>query len=105
MTHRVAACRVDALVDGDIRVVELDGRQILLARLGDEIYAVDAVCTHEDGPLGDGYVDGEAIVCPIHFTMFSLRTGAIIEGPATRPLRTYPVLIEEGTVYVTLGEE
>jgi nitrite reductase/ring-hydroxylating ferredoxin subunit len=102
MSRRVAVCTLDSLPKGSFRVVAVDGHEILLARLNNDIYAVDAVCTHESGPLGEGYLEGDAIVCPIHFTMFSLRTGQILEGPATRPLRTYPVHIEADTVFVTL---
>jgi 3-phenylpropionate/trans-cinnamate dioxygenase ferredoxin subunit len=102
MSRRVAVCTLDSLPEGSFRVVAVDGHEILLARLNNDIYAVDAVCTHESGPLGEGYLEGDAIVCPIHFTMFSLRTGQILEGPATRPLQTYPVHIEADTVLVTL---
>ncbi len=105
MTRRIAACRLEQLADGDFRVVEIEGREILLAQIDGQLYAVDAICTHEDGPLGEGYLEGDAIVCPIHFTMFSLRTGEVLEGPATQALRTYPVTVDDDIVYITLSEE
>jgi nitrite reductase/ring-hydroxylating ferredoxin subunit len=80
MSRRVAVCTLDSLPEGSFRVIAVDGHEILLARLNNDIYAVDAVCTHESGPLGEGYLEGDAIVCPIHFTMFSLTYWANFGG-------------------------
>lgn len=59
---------------------------MLLARVGDDILAVGAECTHYSGPLNEGMLAGDTIRCPLHHACFSLRTGEAISAPAFAPL-------------------
>jgi 3-phenylpropionate/trans-cinnamate dioxygenase ferredoxin subunit len=86
---------------GNVRVFQANGRRIALANVDDEhFYAVDDVCTHDNGPLGEGTLDGSLIECPRHGARFDLATGAVRALPAVRPIRTYPVRFEGDDVYV-----
>src|SRR5438874_1530079 len=67
--------RVDQLKDGEMMLVNVASRELLLARVGDEFLAVDSVCTHAMGYLDEGSLEGCEIVCPLHSGRFDLRTG------------------------------
>jgi 3-phenylpropionate/trans-cinnamate dioxygenase ferredoxin reductase subunit len=69
-------------------------------RVGDEVFAVGATCTHWSGPLAEGIVTGHEIRCPWHHACFSLRTGNVISPPALNPLPRWHVSVREGRAYV-----
>jgi anthranilate 1,2-dioxygenase large subunit len=98
--QRVA--RLDALGDGNVIGVEIDGTPIALYRIGDEIFATDGMCTHATGLLADGWVEDGQIECPLHQARFDIRTGKALCAPATEDLRTYPVKVEGGDVLIDL---
>lgn len=103
---RVAAC--DQIPDNGAVQAHADGVVVTLVRRGDEVFALDDVCTHEEWPMSDGFldvVDGKpVIVCALHGAEFCVRTGRVVSEPAERDLRAYPVRIEEGEVLVGLDE-
>lgn len=75
-------------------------KSIALFRLEDGIYATDNVCSHEYSELSEGMVVNGDVYCPKHGSRFDIRTGAVKDLPATRPVKTYPVKVENGVVYV-----
>lgn len=92
-TGRVRVCSVDDVPAGSGLTVQAAGHDVLLARVGDTLYAVDEECTHDGAPLSDGDLEEATIVCPWHFSRFCLRTGSVLESPAQSPLRTWVVEI------------
>jgi nitrite reductase/ring-hydroxylating ferredoxin subunit len=74
--------------------VELRGRRILLANVEGRFYAVDDTCTHEEASLSAGVLKGELVKCPLHGSLFNVRTGEAQEEPAEEDLSTYPVRLE-----------
>ncbi|HEV2317021.1 MAG TPA: Rieske (2Fe-2S) protein [Thermoplasmata archaeon] len=72
-------------------LVEVAGRSIAVFNLGSQLAAIDAKCTHVGGPLVEGAVSGSNVTCPWHGSEFDLTTGAVKRGPATRPVRSYPI--------------
>ena len=56
--------------------------------------ATQAKCTHRQGPLSEGKLDGSTVTCPWHGAQFNVCTGAVLRGPATQPLKTYRVVVE-----------
>ncbi|BBA96369.1 putative ferredoxin subunit of phenylpropionate dioxygenase [Actinacidiphila reveromycinica] len=85
--------------DGAI-AVEVEGTPIVLARSGGTVYAVGELCSHAEVSLAEGEVYDGTIECWLHGSCFDLRTGAPSNPPATRPITTYRVKVEDGYVHV-----
>jgi nitrite reductase/ring-hydroxylating ferredoxin subunit len=81
------------VVEGRLLGVLVAGAEIVVARVGGTLYAADGVCTHLGAGLKNAQLQGDAIVCHFHGSCFGVRTGAVINGPASRPLRTYEVSV------------
>jgi 3-phenylpropionate/trans-cinnamate dioxygenase ferredoxin component len=82
-----------------LRVVA-DGVELLLCNVNGTFYAIEDVCTHDGGPLDQGTLEGETVVCPRHGATFDVRTGDALTLPAVLPLMTFPVSVEGEDVYV-----
>jgi 3-phenylpropionate/trans-cinnamate dioxygenase ferredoxin subunit len=89
--------------DRGIRVTLGDDR-IAMFRIGDEVFAVGDRCSHAEASLAEGEVFDYEVECPRHGSAFDLRTGKPLALPATKPVPTYEVAIEDGVVYL-LWEE
>ena len=76
---------------------------VALARVEGTWHAIEAWCTHAECPLSDGWVEGTAIRCPCHGSLFDLATGAALDGPAEEPVRSYPTRVVDDRVEVELG--
>jgi 3-phenylpropionate/trans-cinnamate dioxygenase ferredoxin subunit len=85
--------------------VRLGAASIALYRLGGAVHAIDDVCTHAFALLSQGFVEGGTIECPLHQACFDIATGRCLSGPATADLRSYPVRIDGGDVYVRPPDE
>lgn len=81
-------------------LVTAGGKDVLLARVEGQFYAVDSICTHNEGYLDEGSLQGCEIVCPLHSGRFNLKTGAAVWGPVFDPLTTYQVRVEGDSVLV-----
>jgi metal-sulfur cluster biosynthetic enzyme/nitrite reductase/ring-hydroxylating ferredoxin subunit len=101
----VKAARVDEVPVGGKTIVEVDDRILVLFHLPDGFFALDDVCTHDDGPLSEGVMGANTIACPRHGAQFDIRTGKALTMPATRPTRAYRCKVENGEVLVDLGGE
>ena len=85
-------------------LVEAEGHRIALFRLDDSVYAVDDTCSHAEASLSEGEVFDGAVECPRHGSEFDLRSGEPNSLPATRPVATYSTKIDDGIVYLQVGE-
>ncbi len=95
-----AGVAVRDIPDGGMIAGEVSGEPVVLARRGDEVFAVSGTCTHYNGPLVDGIVVGETVRCPWHHACFDLRTGRAERAPAFRPLDVWRVDREGDQVFV-----
>lgn len=91
--------------EGESRVYDLDIARIALCKVGGQIFAIEDVCSHDDGPLGEGCILDHEIECPRHGARFDIRTGAVTRMPAVAPVPVYPVKIEGGRVMIELDED
>src|SRR5258707_7540330 len=91
---------IGALPDGGMLNGRVGSEDVLLARTGDQLFAVGAHCTHYKGPLGDGLIVGDTLRCPWHQACFSLRTGEALRAPALDPIACWRVEREGDRVFV-----
>jgi 3-phenylpropionate/trans-cinnamate dioxygenase ferredoxin subunit len=96
--HHVA--KVSEVAPGTTRRVLVDSAEILLCNIDGKIYAIEDVCTHDGGPLDQGTLEGECVVCPRHGATFDVRTGDALTLPAVMPLMTFEVTIAGDDVFV-----
>src|SRR5919108_6174769 len=100
----VEACAANEIEEEDLIRFDYGGETFAIYRSADnEYFATDGLCTHEFVHLADGLVMGEIIDCPMHNGRFNYKTGEAKGAPACVNLKTYPVKVEGGKVFVRLG--
>lgn len=82
--------------------VEKIGASLAVFNLDGEFFVTDDACTHGPGSLSEGCIVGDHVECDFHNGAFNIRTGAVVTPPCMIPLRTYPVRIEAGRVFIEL---
>lgn len=102
MSDFVPVAKLADLAGNRKLIAEVNDRYIVLVELDGEIYCLDDVCTHDGGPLGEGEIDGNCLVCPRHGAKFDIRTGAAVCMPATEPTATHEVKVEGDQIFVRL---
>ena len=93
-------CAVEDIPEGEVRVVACGARSLALSNIGGQLYAIDNVCTHDDGPLGEGRLQRGRILCPRHGAAFDARTGKVLSLPAVRDVSAYEVTVQGADVLV-----
>jgi nitrite reductase/ring-hydroxylating ferredoxin subunit/uncharacterized membrane protein len=83
--------------------VEVEGKGVLLYRMNGRVYAIGAVCSHAGGPLEKGQFRDGCVQCPWHDSVFDLRNGRVVHGPATRPEASFLTRVRDGRVELRLG--
>lgn len=95
---------LDEIPDGEVRVVDVGERSLCVGRtLDGRVGAIDNVCTHDGGTLGEGELDGVSVECPRHGARFDLFTGEVKALPAVVPVTAYPVRVVDGRIEVDLS--
>jgi naphthalene 1,2-dioxygenase system ferredoxin subunit len=87
----------------DVVGVAAAGKDLALYSVEGQVYATDNICTHGHARLCDGFLEGFEIECPLHQGKFDIRDGRPMCEPVTEALRSYPVKIEGGRVFVDVG--
>lgn len=90
------------LAAGQMRVYEVAGKSVLLCHTEEGYFAVDNTCSHDDGPLEGGELDGCEIECPRHGARFDARTGTALCLPAVTGIRHYPTRIQGNEVQIKM---
>lgn len=92
--------RLDELAAGQVRCVDAEGTPVVLARVGEHVYACGDTCAHRGGPLGEGKLTGTRLACPWHGWHFDVRTGECVFPGRGARVPSYPVRLEAGEVWV-----
>lgn len=102
MADFVAVARLDELPDGGMKQVIAHGEPVGLYRVADEVFALDDYCSHEQTYLTEGDFDLEEleVECPLHGSRFNVVTGDVRILPATKPVASYEVRVEDGLIMV-----
>jgi 3-phenylpropionate/trans-cinnamate dioxygenase ferredoxin component len=88
------------LPNGERLFVDIGDKPIVILNIAGQFFAIRDVCTHDDGPLGDGMIEGNNIVCPRHGGEFDYRTGQAVQMPAVVDIPAYPVRVVDGNIQV-----
>jgi nitrite reductase/ring-hydroxylating ferredoxin subunit/uncharacterized membrane protein len=89
-----------SLMDGKLTRALYRGTPILLVRRGDRLFAMAETCSHFSGPLSEGKLEGDTVVCPYHFSRFALADGRVLDGPAVHPQPCLEVRTQNGQIEV-----
>jgi 3-phenylpropionate/trans-cinnamate dioxygenase ferredoxin component len=98
----IAVATSDEIMDDERLNLEIDDIALVIFRIGGKLFAIGDVCTHDDGPLGEGELDGYEVVCPRHGARFDVRDGAVKQLPAVIDIPAYPVREINGEIEVGL---
>ena len=98
---------LEELAADSARRVVVEGREIAVVRIGDDVYAIGDTCSHAEVSLSEGWVEPDdcAIECVAHGAMFDLETGEPLSLPATKAVPVYQAAVVDGAVVLTLGSE
>ena len=100
MAHWVRVASTEQLREGQPLLVTVDGEDLALFRVGNEVFALDDLCSHAEASLSEGEQRGYCIACPQHGGQFDIRTGKATHFPAVSPVRTYTVRIDGDSVLI-----
>lgn len=101
----VTIAPADELPNGQRLFVDIDEEKIVIFNIAGSYYAIADVCSHDDGPVGDGELHGYEITCPRHGAVFDVRTGQVLSLPAIVDIPAYPVRVEDGQIQLGLPVE
>jgi naphthalene 1,2-dioxygenase system ferredoxin subunit len=102
MSHWIDVAAEADLFEGVGMAVTPQGHDIAVFKVDDGVFAVDNQCSHGNAKLCDGFVEGHYVECPFHQAMFNLHDGTVACGPATDAVKSWPVKIEQGRVFLDL---
>lgn len=95
----------DEIRQGERLFVEIDGSPIVVFNIAGTYYAIADICSHDDGPLGEGELDGYEVTCPRHGAEFDVCTGKVLSLPAVVDIPAYPVRVNDGEIEIGLPLE
>ena len=101
MPRRIKIAEIQDIAPGRGKLVEIEGQQVALFNLGGTFYAIEATCPHRGGPLQDGDLEGDRVICPLHDYDFSLKTGESSAAPDLR-VATFSVVVEGPHIFIEL---
>ena len=105
MAEWFTVAQSEALGPGERDVFDVEGYYIAVFNVGGTYYAIEDACTHDNGPLAEGELDGIEIECPRHGARFDLRTGEALSLPAVTPAKRFEVRVQDGAVQVLVDED
>jgi 3-phenylpropionate/trans-cinnamate dioxygenase ferredoxin subunit len=86
----------EAVPSGEMRAFEVSGTRLNVTNTGGHLYAFEDTCTHMGCSLANGELDGTVVTCACHGSQFDVTTGAVLRGPAQRPVRSVALTVENG---------
>jgi 3-phenylpropionate/trans-cinnamate dioxygenase ferredoxin subunit len=95
---------LDELPSGERIFLEIDNMSIVIFNIAGDVYALEDRCTHDNGPLGEGEIEGFEIICPRHGARFDVRDGRALTLPAVEPTRYFPTRIIDNQIEIGIPE-
>lgn len=90
---------------GERLFIEIDGDPIVIFNIAGEYFSIADLCSHDNGPLGEGDLDGHEIICPRHGARFDVRDGKALSLPAVEDIPAYPVRLVDGMIEIGLPKK
>ena len=94
----------DDIPDGERLFIEINNQPVVILNIRGDYFAIADVCTHDDGPLGDGMLDDHQIICPRHGARFDVRTGKALTLPAVLDSPVYPIRVVDGQIEIGVNK-
>jgi len=94
----------DQIPAGTLKVFDVMEHRVAVSHVDGQFYAIEDVCTHDGGPLGEGVLEDSQVECPRHGARFDVKTGAALSMPAVVPVKVYEVKVDGQTVLVKLDD-
>ena len=93
------------LPSGERMFVDIGGKPVVIFNIAGGYFSIADVCSHDDGPVGEGNLEGYTITCPRHGAQFDVRTGRVLQMPAVVDIPAYPVRIVNGMIQLGVPKE
>jgi nitrite reductase/ring-hydroxylating ferredoxin subunit len=100
MADRIDLCSTADVTPGNALRVEAGDLTLAVFNVDGEFFVTDDMCTHGPGSLSEGYIDGDVVECNFHNGQFNIKTGEVVSPPCMIPVKTYPVVVENGRVMI-----
>ncbi len=95
----------DNVLSGERLFVEIDGKPLVVFKIAGQYFAIGDICSHDEGTLGDGILEGFVIVCPRHGAEFDIRNGKAMTMPAVVDIPAYPVRVVDGKILIGIPKD
>jgi 3-phenylpropionate/trans-cinnamate dioxygenase ferredoxin component len=93
-----AIARAADIPEGGMKCIAVERERVLVARVDGQFYALRDFCGHRNAPLSRGRLNGHIVECPLHFALFDVRTGKLVDGPVSADVPAYELRVEGDTV-------
>jgi nitrite reductase/ring-hydroxylating ferredoxin subunit len=100
MAEFVSVLDAAEIAPGEMKVVTVEGTEVVVANAGGRLCAFRNLCPHEEGPLSEGTLEGTIVTCPWHFSRFDVTTGEIVDGVTEDSLTLYELRVVAGSIEV-----
>lgn len=104
MADFTSVLKTSEVAPGEMKLVNVDGSDVVVANVDGKFCAFGNVCPHEEGPLAEGELDGTVVTCPWHFTEFDVLSGEALEGLTDEPIPVYEVRVQGDDVQIAVPE-
>jgi nitrite reductase/ring-hydroxylating ferredoxin subunit len=98
----VKLCDKDIMPIGELKSFKIKEFEVMAVNLGNKAYCLDARCTHAGAPLSEGALEGTILTCPWHYSQFDITNGAVLRGPAGKPLKAYHIVERQNAFFIDL---
>ena len=99
----VPVAQVTEIAPGQVKIVEAGGQKIAVCNVAGAFHAIEDRCSHDDGPLGEGELQGALLECPRHGAKFDVTNGRPVTLPAVVPVKRFPVKVDGGQILIEVS--
>lgn len=93
------------LPNGERLFIEIEGRSLVIFNIAGQYFSIADICSHDNGPVGEGDLEGFNVVCPRHGGEFDVRSGKAVQLPVVEDIPAYPVQVRDGTIFIGIPKE